>query len=381
MTVFPAAGCAPTPRRGAYRAGEKGERLLRPLPCREATQAIGGKGQSDGNSERKAGPMDLSTPNTSRGSNALYYWVQSSALPLVRRSEWVLGAYLAYAAILACAMPLPRATRDAIIGLNLMIIAGYALLVSIAKIRPRVYLSMARDWLPLLLVLIAYREMGWFAMPHAAHRLESGWVVWDRAILYSGAKAAIESLGPVVPALLEAAYLLVYALAPFSLAMLYAYGRRNRADQFLFLYLAGVLLCYAQFPFWPSEPPRTVFPAADLPLYETVFRRGNLWLLGIGGIHTSVFPSAHVSAAFCCAAGMRRFLAEHKWVGRCLGVTAVLIAISTVYGRYHYAVDVAAGLLMAGVAILIARLFGPDGERSGGNSPGQSLESRAPNWC
>jgi membrane-associated phospholipid phosphatase len=39
-------------------------------------------------------------------------------------------------------------------------------------------------------------------------------------------------------------------------------------------------------------------------------------------------------------------------------VTAVLISVATVYGRYHYIADAAAGLLVAGVAFLIARLFG-----------------------
>jgi membrane-associated phospholipid phosphatase len=139
--------------------------------------------------------------------------------------------------------------------------------------------------------------------------------------------------------------------------MLYVYGRRNRVDQFLFPFLVGVLLCYAQFPFWPSEPPRTVFPADDLPAYFTVFRRWNLWLLAQGGIHTSVFPSGHVAAAFSAASGMSLSLPEHKWVSRFVGVTAGLIAVATVYGRYHYAADAAAGLLMAGVAFLIARPF------------------------
>ena len=49
---------------------------------------------------------------------------------------------------------------------------------------------------------------------------------------------------------------------------------------------------------------------------------------------------------------MRLYLPEHKWVGRTLGVTAVLIAIGTIYGRYHYLADVAAGMLMASVALL-----------------------------
>jgi membrane-associated phospholipid phosphatase len=274
----------------------------------------------------------------------------------VRRSEWALSAFLLYAAIMAAVMPLPPAIRVRTIGLNLTLLSGYAWLVSRP---PRKYWSMARDWLPLSLTLLAYREMGWFARPHTNHSLEARWVVWDHVVLRGGAKAAIESLGPVLPSLLEVAYLLVYALGPFSVAMLYIYGHRNRVDRFLFLFVTGVLLCYAQFPFWPSEPPRAVFPTEDLPAYITVFRRWNLWLLGAGGIHTSVFPSGHVAAAFSAALGMWLFLPEHKWVGRLLGVTAVLIAVATVYGRYHYLVDAVAGLLMVAAAFLITRSLRP----------------------
>jgi membrane-associated phospholipid phosphatase len=37
-------------------------------------------------------------------------------------------------------------------------------------------------------------------------------------------------------------------------------------------------------------------------------------------------------------------------------VTAGLIAIATVYGRYHYLVDAAAGLVMALVALIAATI-------------------------
>jgi membrane-associated phospholipid phosphatase len=273
----------------------------------------------------------------------------------VRRSEWVLCAFLLYAAVLAAILHLPRVALESTIGLNLALLAAYAVLVFADTVRPHRYLSMLRDWLPLLIALLAFHEMGWFATPHATHPLETGWVTWDRVVLRGGAKAVIESLGPFLPAVLEISYLLVYAVGPFSVAMLYAYGRRDRADQFLFLFVTGVLLCYAQFPFWPSDPPRILFPTEDLPAYVTVFRRWNLWLLGVGGIHTSVFPSGHVAAAFTAAGGMWLYLPEHKWVGRFLGILAVLIAIATVYGRYHYLADSLAGLLIAAAVILIAR--------------------------
>jgi membrane-associated phospholipid phosphatase len=211
--------------------------------------------------------------------------------------------------------------------------------------------------------MLAYHEMGFFAVRHAQHSLEVRWVVWDHIILRGGARTVIEFLGPVVPSILEMAYLSVYLLPPFSIAMLYLYGFPDRVDDFLSQFILGIFLCYGQFPFWPSEPPRTVFPTDDLPSYVTIFRRLNLWTLQTGGIHTSVFPSSHVAAAFGAAGAMWLCLPEYKWVSRSLAVIAGLIAVATVYGRYHYMADAVGGLLMACVAFLTAWLLkAPHGE-------------------
>lgn len=274
----------------------------------------------------------------------------------VRSPEWVIVAFLIYAAVAAMLLPVAPDIRNRVMLLNLGIIAAYGLLIQFGSDKRTLALSVIRDWLPLGLILLAYREMGWFAMPQHSHALEMNWVRWDRLFLRGGASAAIEAFGPVLPSILEIAYSLVYALAPFSLAVLYLYGRRDRVDRFLFIVGVGVLLCYAQFPLWPSEPPRVVFFGQDIPASDTIFRHFNLWLLGNCGIHTSVFPSAHVGAAFSVAFGMWRALPERKWVSRLLFAMAFLIALATVYGRYHYLADAAAGLLMAVIALAVATM-------------------------
>ena len=276
-----------------------------------------------------------------------------SLLRLLRPSEYVVLGYFLYASLVAALRPIAPGIRETACLLNLTVIAAYALLAYADSFRHRKFLGVLRDWFPLALLLLAYREMGWFALPHSNTRLEEGWVVWDHLVLQQwGASRIIEALGPVVPSILEIAYSLVYTTTPFSLAALYLLGRRHEADEFLFPALLGVLGCYALFPYFPSEPPRTIFPDADVPLM-TPFRMFNHWLLGNYGIHTSVFPSAHVSGAFSCAFALRRLLYRHVVLTRGMLVLAILIATATVYGRYHYLVDALAGFA---VALLSARL-------------------------
>jgi membrane-associated phospholipid phosphatase len=274
----------------------------------------------------------------------------------IRRSEWVVLAFLFYAQALTQVLPVAAAVQYRVSLFNLGVALAYVILLYVDSVNPTLCAGIVRDWLPLAVILLAYREMGWFAQPHTNLMLESHWVVWDRLLLRGGAKAAIEALGPVLPSLLEIAYSLVYTLAPLSIAFLYLNGHRDRVDRFLFVFVLGVLLCYAQFPFWPSEPPRAVYFGEDVPLYNTIFRQFNWWMLSGCGIHTSVFPSAHVAGAFSAAFGMRRALPTRKWVGRLLLVVALLIAVATVYGRYHYLADAVAGFSIAVFALALAAM-------------------------
>ena len=273
----------------------------------------------------------------------------------VRPTEWILFVFLLYAPALTLFLPAPDGLRTRLVFLNLPVLLVYAGLIFLDLALPRRAIGIIRDWLPLAMILLAYREMGWFALPHKLTLLESRWVAWDRLVLDHGARQLVESLGPLIPSILEISYALVYALPPFALAILYLYGRRERAGQFLTFVLLSVILCYALFPFLPSEPPRVVFAGLDLPSYDTVFRRFNLWMLGNYGIHTGVFPSAHVAGAFSAAFGLRLAMPERKWVYRSLFVIALLIAVATVYGRYHYLADAACGAVVACLVPFLVR--------------------------
>jgi membrane-associated phospholipid phosphatase len=208
--------------------------------------------------------------------------------------------------------------------------------------------SWFRDLAPLLLMLIAFREMDWFTPPIRDHRLEQSWIVWDRMLLDGhGLRAMIESAGLLLPVFFELCYLLVYAVGFVAVWALLVHGRRDRLNAFWLIYLTGTLGAYALFPYFPSEPPRIVFSDADLPNIVTILRRFNLWILGNFSIHSSVFPSAHVSSALSAAWGLLETLPERRWIGLAMAVYGACVAIATVYGRYHYAVDVIAGAALS----------------------------------
>jgi hypothetical protein len=262
----------------------------------------------------------------------------------IRASEWLVIGYFVYVAVVAVFFFAPW---------NELAVAIVVTGVVIALARTKSYL---RDFAPLAFALTAYREMDWFTPAVHTHRLEHQWIVWDRRLLDGlHLRAIIESLGYLFPSYLELCYLLVYAVAPVSIGLLFINHRRNRVDQFWLVYLAGILGVYALFPYFPSEPPRVLYAGEDLPHLVGLIRRLNLAIVGNYGIHSSVFPSAHVSSSFSAAWALHVTMPDRPWLARGMAIYGLSVAIATIYGRYHYAVDGAAGIAVAIVAAVVTR--------------------------
>ena len=262
--------------------------------------------------------------------------------------------YFGYVALIALRFPLDPQVKWLALAVFFLVTGLLIALPAAESYGSRELFSIARDWIPLALTFVAYREMDWFSPLPRDYNLELRWVEWDRWMLHdAGLQRAIERLGALVPGYLEFCYLLVYAVGPFSVAVLYFKKRRELVNRLLLVYLAGTLLAYGLFPYFPSDPPRTLFAGSDLPNVMTPIRRFNLWIVGGYGIHSSVFPSAHVSSAFSAAWALFWLVADKRRFGWGMLVYALSVAVATVYGRYHYASDAAAGLAVSLIAAVI----------------------------
>jgi len=248
--------------------------------------------------------------------------------------DWRSGSLLA-PATLALAVPLA--------------VAGVALGQAIDRRRGW---AIVRDWLPVAFVLVAYWSVDWVALPHGDYEIENRIVRYDRRLLDSwGVRTAIEALGPLLPAVLEAAYLGVYAVLPVTIAGFYARHERDRVDTFLLPFLGGTLAVYAVLPHYASEAPRFVFDRIDVPPIHTALRSLNIWILDHWDIQSSVLPSGRVAAALSAALAMRIAVPERPRLSWALLGLTLLVWVGSVYGRYHYAVDGLAAAAITGVAV------------------------------
>lgn len=151
--------------------------------------------------------------------------------------------------------------------------------------------------------------------------------------------------------LLESAYLCCYPLVPAGMAVLYATGQRDRADAYWTLVLASAFAAYSVLPWAGTRPPRALESARGWTSADSggggPCQRINLAVLARGSIQVNTFPSGHAASAFAVALYLLAVPGAH---GEVFLAIACAIAAGAVIGRYHYLLDVIAGI---GVALFV----------------------------
>lgn len=263
-----------------------------------------------------------------------------------RPFERVIFAFFVYLALLAWLRGLAWMPRVGLTALPVMLFFGWRGAGAIE--RPWAWVT--REWAALSLILAAYWSVELFAGPtHATW--PAAWVQWDRRLLTDyGLRPVIEAGGPLLPTVLEGAYLLLYSLPPLALGLIYLSGTRAGRERFLQVLFLATLTTYALLPLLPVASPRMAFPGLDQPHYSSLPRQINVWVADHLDITVGVFPSGHVTVGFACAFGLFAARPRRRLLPWTMLAAAALVALATLYGRYHYTVDVVAGLAVAASA-------------------------------
>jgi membrane-associated phospholipid phosphatase len=136
-------------------------------------------------------------------------------------------------------------------------------------------------------------------------------------------------------------YYLILAAAPLGLLLS---GRAQGARDAAVLIMCAFYVCYATFAFFPVAGPRYTMPPAQNAATAVWPARVTRQLLDAAGAWGTAFPSSHVAAALVAALAALR---SWRPLGAVLLPAAVLMALGTVYGQFHYAIDAVAGALVA----------------------------------
>jgi len=292
----------------------------------------------------------------------------TSAWNGLRVAEKLVLGFLAYVLIRSAVEPLPLRQGMVVTSLNLTVLAAIILLSAFAGSRR--WLASLRDWFPAVLILVAYRESGLFFAPDPTHRWDKLFAAWD-ALLFGSPwlTSLLAAASPWLPRYLELSYLFCYPLVPLGFGALMLGSRAAKAqpatpaapiaayrtgavDFFWTAVLLATLTCYVIYPFIPLTPPRALWHDFPGPAVEPLLRKTNLWILDRYGVQACIFPSGHVAAVTAVALAVRAYLPR---LGALFLIAAASVAVATVYGRYHYGADAAAGALVGVIAFLISQ--------------------------
>jgi len=283
-------------------------------------------------------PFRVPAAHTAEGGATLF------RLTNCRLAERVVLLFFLYTLLLAFVYQLPLWQKVVCFLAPLLVLAGSQ------AWRRSDGAAIARDWLVPAVALAGYWQMGWFAGGRD-RAWENAWLSWDRVLLdHWGLRSMVERQLIGLPWILELCYLLLYAIPPACLGVLYWRRARSSVDRFLATFALGTLAAYALLPVIAVQSPRIAFAGQDLPNAHSIWRSANLWILNHLDISTSVFPSGHVAVAFSSAFGIRRALPGSLVTFLVFLSLAVLVFVATIYGRYHYAADGLASVLICLIA-------------------------------
>lgn len=236
-------------------------------------------------------------------------------------------------------------------------------------------LDFLRHFYPVLFYTAFYRESGMLSRMFFSGFLDPLVIRWEQVIFGRQYSVLFMDALPWLPVseLFYASYFSYYIMiAGIGLAL---FLQRRREEFFHAISVLSFLFycCFLIYIFVPVIGPRVFFrevegyalPAAIQQLattstYPEAVTRGFFYrvmaiIYDIFEAPGAALPSSHVAVATYTAWISFRYLRRVRWFHLAV---VVLLCLSTVYCRYHYVVDVFAGLLTAGVVVPLGnRLF------------------------
>ncbi len=115
-----------------------------------------------------------------------------------------------------------------------------------------------------------------------------------------------------------------------------------------------MLICYTMYTLFPVWGPK-YFQAGYVDVGGWIFTDIMHYIHENGALLGAAFPSSHVAASMIPWWHTWQKFPRHRWW---MTTIFVLLCMSTVYNRYHYVVDVGAGLLLGGLVLAYGRRLG-----------------------
>ena len=152
-------------------------------------------------------------------------------------------------------------------------------------------------------------------------------------------------------ALLHLCYGAYYWMVALVALWLFFSGKRDGFRRAGFIAALALYTCYLIFGVFPVAGPNYFFAPPTGAFVANWPARYVYFMLGSGSSMGTAFPSSHIAASWCAVYAAWR---DARALALALVPLALGLAVGTVYGQFHYAVDALAGATLALVLMAAA---------------------------
>ena len=206
----------------------------------------------------------------------------------------------------------------------------------------------AHAWYPLAIPLLAFPEAALLHDLFVDEWRDRYVLAFEAALFPQPPTVWLGRFNSVVfSEIVQLGYLAYFRVLPVVALVLYRRPDRRPFFALMAATMLGYVMCYAIFLIFPTEGPAHTLrhlhaqPLPPGPLYATVL------FIQRAGTHGNAFPSAHVVGAVVPVIFAWRYVPKlAPWLVPLL----ILMCVGAVYDRYHYASDMAGGLLIGAAA-------------------------------
>jgi len=237
--------------------------------------------------------------------------------------------------------------------LNLAFVGLIMVVSRVQRSRGGQTLTFIRDWYVLPLLITIYLEQGRLIPLINPHDVDGLLITIDRFLLFGHDPTVLleRMIFPPVTELLQIVYASFYLL-PFSLCVIvYCRDRAVTFHVVAATIMIGFYVSYAGYYLTPAIGPRfTLEHLQRVPLTGLLsFDFIRSILDAAAGVVRDCCPSGHTMVSLLTVLLAARY--EKRFLAPAL-VWTVLLMYSTMYLRYHYLVDLLAGIVLAGAVFL-----------------------------
>ena len=288
--------------------------------------------------------------------------------PALRPVDLMLVGYLVLTSILILAFPRHIALWP--LHLSLRLVAMVAILRGAAAHPKNALLRFVRDWYPIPMFAPLYMDLSSLTHVFTTLRYDALVMGWEQALFHGQPSQTLHLAWPsfALSEYLHFSYFYYY-FVPTTLAVwLYASRRMERFSRALTATLLAFLSCCLVYLVFPVAGPYHEFAHAGAASWPGVFGPLTHRVVESGSSLGTAFPSSHTAVAVCVWLTAWRLCRPAFWA---LTLVVPALALGTVYGGFHYAVDTIAGASWGAMcAVLAPRLHTRLAARvAGGRAP------------